>query len=238
MTPVAAKSNDTAYDFRNATPEELQEAFRLLYPNIDPSYVKKDGMIQMVNEKAEGKTLADLKDEQAQREKRLLETVPDDILELSFPDGLQDVLDRVGTRTTVADKFGDDDPDKEPEFRAYRYVYHRLQRAKVTLAEALKMEKKARGTRTGGTYFKGISISVPDDLHDESRFPNYIAEPILAMVEEFPNSKVVVSGTKRLYVKVQIVDDNKSTAIFQCLIPDEFADANRNALGITVEDDE
>lgn len=193
----AQKASEQGFNWKDATHEQLTEAFGLLYPDLGVEFAaqtKKDGLIVLVTRAAKGRDLATIRADYEKMKKERLSYVDPGVQALSFPDGLQDILDRLGTRTNLAEKYA----DPAIEWKAYREVDARLKRLKISLAAAKAMPIKPRGAAAVG--FSVIGFAIDDDAYaDEGTLK------VLAALQELDEKMMFGRGKgKRPVVKIKL----------------------------------
>jgi hypothetical protein len=192
VTSITKPTGGT-FDWGKASLGDLQAAIPLLYPSLplDPATINEAGLIQLVLSKAKGQSLAELQAEVAQHQEKVKNALGADVLALTFPEGVQDILSRLGTTIVVAEKYTND-----MQIKAYQYVAARLKTAKLTVSEAALLPIKDV-QRKGTVKFEVIPFS----LDEENAAPLDVRNFLKALLTVDPATKFGRTGGKRPCVR-------------------------------------
>jgi hypothetical protein len=195
MSTTIVKPGTGSYDWSKATGEDLKAALPLLYPGLplDPTTINKAGLIGLVSAKARGLSLAELQAEHEAKQKETLLSLGADVLALTFPEGIQDVLNRLGTTVNVSEKYTSAD-----QIKAYQLVARRIKTAKCTVAEAQAMPIK-EVQRKGTVKFDVTAFF----LDDADAAPLDVRNFVKALLTIDPATRFGLSPGKRPCVRYQ-----------------------------------
>jgi hypothetical protein len=165
MSPTIAKESKVT-NWAKIEDAQLADVFAIFYPDIDATVIKlsKAQMAAMVEKQAGKKTAEEIIEDHANKQKKRAEALPAEYVALSYPDGIQDVLNRVGTRIVVAEKYPD---TTEGRIKAVSDLKARLHRLNLTLEQAQAQPIKEKATRAPSQRFD----VVPFDLTDTNAVP-------------------------------------------------------------------
>jgi len=141
--------------------EKLNRVFRIFYPDVDPAVINltKQQIAKMVEKQAGKKTPDEIISDHDKRQAKRADALPAEYTQLKFPEDIQDVLNRVGTRVVVSEKYPD---TTEGRIKAVVDLKARLYRLKLTLAQAKAMPIKEKITRTPSQRFDVVEFALDD----------------------------------------------------------------------------